>query len=145
MDVVQTGHCVKVHYVGTYEDGTEFDSSTGAAPLEFTLGQSQVIPGFEKAVEGMAVGQEKQVRIEAVDAYGEYDDDQLATVDRSMLPEGMELEVGLQMQAETDEGIPLVVTIAGVDGDQITLDGNHPMAGKVLNFALQLVEIAEEE
>lgn len=145
MNVVQQGQFVKVHYVGTYEDGTEFDSSTGGTPLEFTLGQSQVIPGFEKAVEGMSVGQEKQVRIEAVDAYGEYDEDQLATVDRSMLPEGMELEVGLQMQADTDEGIPLVVTIAGVDGDQITLDGNHPMAGKVLNFSLQLVEIAEDE
>ncbi|OQY25211.1 MAG: peptidylprolyl isomerase [Desulfobacteraceae bacterium 4572_35.2] len=145
MDVVQQGQRVKVHYVGTYEDGTEFDSSTGGTPLEFTLGQSQVIPGFEKAVAGMSVGEKKQVRIEAVDAYGEYDDDQLATVDRSMLPEGMELEAGLQMQAETEEGIPLVVTIAGVDGDQITLDGNHPMAGKVLNFALQLVEIAEGE
>jgi len=145
MNVVQPGQRVKVHYVGTYEDGTEFDSSTDAEPLEFTLGESQVIPGFENAIEGMAIGQEKQVRIEAVDAYGEYDDEQLATVDRTMLPEGMVLEVGLQLQAQTEEGIPLVVTIAGVDGDEITLDGNHPMAGKVLNFALKLVEIVEGE
>lgn len=145
MTIVKQGQHVKVHYVGTYDDGSEFDSSTGGAPLEFTLGQSQVIPGFEKAIEGMRVGEEKQVRIEAVDAYGDYDEDQLATVDRTMLPEGMELEVGLQLKAETEEGIPLVVTIAGVDGDQITLDGNHPMAGKVLNFSLQLVEIVDAE
>ncbi|MEA3464874.1 MAG: peptidylprolyl isomerase [Thermodesulfobacteriota bacterium] len=142
MAVVQQGNMVKVHYVGAYDDGSEFDSSADGTPLEFTLGESQVIPGFESALEGMAVDEKKQVRIEAVDAYGEYDDDQMATVDRAMLPEGMELEPGLQLQAETEDGIPLVVTIAAVDGDQITLDGNHPMAGKALNFELHVVEIS---
>ena len=144
MAVVQQGNRVKVHYVGTYDDGSEFDSSAGGTPLEFTLGESQVIPGFENALEGMAVDEKKQVRIEPADAYGEYDNDQLATVDRAMLPDGMELEPGLQLEAETDEGIPLVVTIAAVEGDQITLDGNHPMAGKALNFELHVVEINDQ-
>lgn len=144
MAVVQQGNFVKVHYVGTYDDGSEFDSSAGGTPLEFTLGESQVIPGFENALAGMAVDEKKQVRIDPVDAYGEYDEDQLATVDRAMLPEGMELAPGLQLEAETEEGIPLVVTIAAVDGDQITLDGNHPMAGKALNFELHVVEISDQ-
>ena len=144
MAVVQQGNRVKVHYVGTYDDGSEFDSSAGGTPLEFTLGESQVIPGFENAIEGMAVDEKKQVRIKPVDAYGEYDADQVATVDRDMLPEEMELGVGLQLQAETEDGIPLVVTIAAVEGDQITLDGNHPMAGKALNFELHVVEISDQ-
>lgn len=144
MNVAQPGNRVKVHYTGTFDDGTEFDSSAGNAPLEFTLGESQVIPGFEQAILGMKVEEQKQVRIEPAEAYGEYDEDQLATVERSMLPEELELEVGLQLQAQTEEGIPLVVTIAAIDGDQITLDGNHPMAGKALNFALQLVEICSD-
>ncbi|MCD6525565.1 MAG: peptidylprolyl isomerase [Desulfuromonas sp.] len=141
MRVAQPGNLVKVHYTGTYDDGSEFDSSKGGTPLEFTLGESQVIPGFEQAIAGMAEDEEKQVRIEAAEAYGEYDEDQLATVERSMLPESLELEVGAQLEAQTEEGIPLVVTIAAIDCDQITLDGNHPMAGKALNFALHLVGI----
>lgn len=142
MAVVQQGDRVKVHYIGTYDDGSEFDSSTGGTPLEFTVGQSQVIPGFESAVTGMALDDKKQVRIKAVEAYGEYDEDQVATVERSMLPEDMELAVGMQLQAETEIGVPLVVTILAVDEDKITLDGNHPMAGKALNFALHVVEIS---
>lgn len=141
MRVAQPGNRVKVHYTGTYDDGSEFDSSKGGTPLEFTLGESQVIPGFEQAITGMAVDEEKQVHIEAAQAYGEYDEDQLATVDRSMLPADLELEIGAQLQAQTEEGIPLIVTIAAIEGDQVTLDGNHPMAGKALNFALHLVEI----
>ncbi len=142
MAVVQQGDRVKVHYTGTYDDGSEFDSSAGGTPLEFTVGQAQVIPGFENAVVGMAVEDKKQVRLESADAYGDYDEDQLATVERSMLPEDMQLEVGMQLQSDTEIGVPLMVTIAGIDGDQITLDGNHPMAGKALNFALQVVEIS---
>lgn len=142
MAVVQQGDRVKVHYIGTYDDGSEFDSSSGGTPLEFTVGQAQVIPGFENAVTGMALDAKKQVRIEAADAYGEYDADQVATVERSMLPADMELEVGMQLQAETEIGVPLVVTILAVDGDEVTLDGNHPMAGKALNFALHVVEIS---
>ncbi len=145
MAVVQQGDLVKVHYVGTYEDGSEFDSSEGGTPLEFTMGEQQVIPGFEQAILGMAVDDKKQVKIEAVDAYGEYDEDQVATVERAMLPDEMELEVGLQLQAETEIGVPLVVTIIAVDGDEVTLDGNHPMAGKVLNFDLHVVEIEKQE
>jgi peptidylprolyl isomerase len=144
MSVVKQGSSVKVHYVGTYDDGSEFDSSTGGTPLAFKVGAAQVIPGFEAAVVGMALEEKKQVRVEAADAYGEYDEDQVATVERDMLPEDMDLEVGMQLQAETEIGVPLVVTIVGVEDDQVILDGNHPMAGKALNFALHLVEIVDE-
>lgn len=141
MATAAQGDEVKVHYVGTFDDGSEFDSSTGGEPLAFTIGASQVIPGFEKAVEGMEPGDKKQIRIEAADAYGDYDADQLVTVERELLPEDLDLEVGMQLQAETEDGLPLVVTVSAIDGDKITLDGNHPMAGKALNFALELVEI----
>ncbi len=145
MSVAKPGQRVKVHYTGTYDDGEQFDSSQGKDPLEFTLGASQVIPGFEQAVTGMAVDEKKEVRIEAANAYGDYDEEQCAAVDRSMLPADLDVEVGMQLQAQTQEGIPLVVTVSAIDGDQVTLDGNHPMAGKALNFSLHLVEIADGE
>jgi FKBP-type peptidyl-prolyl cis-trans isomerase 2 len=145
MSVAQPGQRVKVHYTGTYDDGEQFDSSAGKEPLEFTLGAAQVIPGFDQAVTGMAVDEKKQIRIEAAEAYGDYDDEQVAKVERSMLPADLDLEVGMQLQAQTQEGIPLVVTIVALEEDQVTLDGNHPMAGKALNFSLHLVEIAAAE
>ncbi|MBN2644081.1 MAG: peptidylprolyl isomerase [Desulfuromonadaceae bacterium] len=135
------GNRVKVHYTGTFDDGSQFDSSAGQDPLEFLLGGGEVIPGFDQAVIGMVVGERKQVRIAPVDAYGEYDVDQLAKVERFQLPEELDLSVGTQLQMETAEGIPLVVTVVAVDEEHVTLDGNHPLAGQALNFELELVEI----
>lgn len=142
MVTAQPGDRVKVHYTGTFDDGSQFDSSQGREPLEFALGEGAVIPGFDQAIQGMQVGERKQVRIEASEAYGDYDEEQCVTVERAMLPAELELEVGIQLQAQTAEGIPLVVTVAELGEGTVTLDGNHPLAGQALNFALELVEIA---
>ena len=140
MTQVKEGTQVKVHYTGTFDDGTEFDSSDGKDPLEFTCGESQVIPGFEEAVEGMDVGEKKTFRVEPEKAYGEYDEQQQVVVERSMLPEDLELKEGIQLQVETQSGEPVIVQVTDIAEDKVTLDANHPLAGKALNFSLEVVE-----
>jgi FKBP-type peptidyl-prolyl cis-trans isomerase 2 len=138
---VKQGALVKVHYTGTFDDGTEFDSSVGKQPLEFTCGESQVISGFEEAVKGMSVGEKKEFRVEPQQAYGEYDAQQQIVVERSMLPVDLELEEGIQLQIEMESGTPILVQVTEIDAEKITLDANHPLAGKALNFSLEVVEV----
>lgn len=140
MTQVKEGSQVKVHYTGTFDDGTEFDSSEGKQPLEFTCGENQVIPGFEEAVEGMNVGEKKTFRVEPEKGYGEYDEQQQVVVERSMLPEDLELQEGIQLQVETESGDPVIVQVADISDEKVTLDANHPLAGKALNFSLEVVE-----
>jgi peptidylprolyl isomerase len=140
MTQVKQGSQVKVHYTGTFDDGTQFDSSEGKQPLEFTCGEKQVIPGFEEAVEGMKVGEKKTFRVEPGKGYGEYDEQQQVVVERSMLPEDLELEEGIQLQVETQSGEPVIVQVTDIEDEKVTLDANHPLAGKALNFSLEVVE-----
>ncbi|MCA1797319.1 MAG: peptidylprolyl isomerase [Desulfuromonadaceae bacterium] len=140
MTEVKQGTQVKVEYTGTFDDGTEFDSSEGKQPLEFTCGEKQVIPGFEEAVEGMSVGEKKTFRVEPEKGYGEYDEQQQVVVERSMLPEDLELKEGIQLQVETQSGEPVIVQVTDIADDKVTLDANHPLAGKALNFSLEVVE-----
>ncbi len=142
MSQAKAGDTVKIHYTGTLDDGTQFDSSKGRDPLEFELGSGQVIAGFDKAVEGMAVGDEKTVNIPAAEAYGERQDQMIQEVPKGALPEGLEPEVGMALQARNPQGQPLNLTVTEVGEETITVDGNHPLAGKDLNFNLELVEIA---
>ncbi len=137
----EAGNKVKVHYTGTFDDGEVFDSSREAQPLEFELGAGQVIPGFDQAVTGMEVGDTKQVRILEGDAYGPYNPEMVFTTDHSQFDESVKPEVGQQFQAETPDGQPLFLVVKEVEGDKIVMDANHPMAGKDLNFELELVEI----
>ncbi|MFA5700725.1 MAG: peptidylprolyl isomerase [Desulfuromonas sp.] len=141
MTQVKQGTLVKVHYTGTFDDGTEFDSSAGKEALQFTCGENQVIPGFEEAVKGMSVGEKKNFRIEPQQAYGEYDPEQQVEVERSMLPADLELEKGVQLQVEMESGAPILVQVTEVSADKVTLDANHPLAGKALNFSLEVVEV----
>ena len=138
----KTGDTVKVHYTGTLTDGTVFDSSKGREPLEFTLGEQRVIPGFEKAVLGMTPGDSKKETIPADQAYGPHREDMLLQVERAQFPQEIAPEVGLQLQMTTGNGQQVPVTITEVHDDKIHLDANHPLAGKDLTFDLQLVEIA---
>lgn len=140
MAQVKQGTQVKVHYTGTFDDGTEFDSSAGKQPLEFTCGENQVIPGFEEAVKGMNVGEKKKFRVEPQQAYGEYDAQQQIVVEHSMLPADLEPEVGMQLQIEMESGAPILVQVTDVNAEQVTLDANHPLAGKALNFSLEVIE-----
>ena len=142
MSKAKSGDTVRIHYTGTLADGTEFDSSRGREPLEFALGSGQVIPGFDSAVEGMSVGDEKSVTIEPDQAYGARHEQLIQEVPKSALPEDLEATVGMQLQSQAPDGQVMLFVIAAVGDDTITVDGNHPLAGQALNFDIELVEIA---
>jgi len=142
MSNAASGDRVKIHYTGTLEDGTEFDSSAGRDPLEFELGSGQVIPGFDKAVEGMAVGDSKSVTIPPEEAYGPRQEQMVQEVPKSALPKEMTPTEGMALQTRSQDGQTIRLTVTAVGEDTITVDANHPLAGKSLNFEIQLVEIA---
>ena len=139
--IAHVGDTVQVHYTGTLEDGTVFDTSVGREPLEFTLGAGQMIPGFEQGVLGMKLGESKTVTIPPEQAYGPYYEDQVWIVDRAELPPGLEPEVGQQLQAGDAQGQSIIVTVTDVSETTITVDANHRLAGKTLIFEIQLVSI----
>ncbi len=141
MSNAKTGDTVKIHYTGTLDDGTQFDSSAGRDPLEFELGGGQVIPGFDSAVEGMAVGENKNVRIEPDQAYGERHEQLVQEVPRSALPEDLEPQVGMGLQSQSPDGQVMMLIVTEVGDENITVDANHPLAGHALNFDIELVEI----
>jgi peptidylprolyl isomerase len=141
MAQAKSGDTVRVHYTGTLADGEVFDSSEGHDPLEFTLGTGSVIAGFDEAVTGMAVGDEKTVTIPADQAYGDRSEAMLLRMPRDQFPPDLEPEVGQQLQMEQDESM-FVVTVHEVGDDAVILDANHPLAGKDLTFKLRLVEIS---
>lgn len=133
------GDIVVVNYVGTFDDGTQFDSSQDRGPLEFVIGQGRVIRGFEKAVTGLSTGQSVKVRLTPAEAYGDYDDNLVFDMARSDLPQG--LSVGQTTRLTMANGRILSAVVTGETGSTLTLDCNHPMAGKNLNFEITLVEI----
>lgn len=141
MPEAKQGDRVRVHYAGTLDDGTPFDSSEGRAPLEFTVGAGDVIAGFDSAILGMAPGERKRVRIPADDAYGAHRRDLVMRLPRAELPASIEPTLGQQLRLSQGDHV-LVVTISELDEEVVTLDANHPLAGKDLTFDLELVEIA---
>lgn len=132
---------VKVHYKGTLSNGDIFDSSEGRDPLEFTLGTGQVIPGFDKGIEGMAIDESKTINISSTDAYGDIRKELIQEVPKSHIPEEIKPEIGLQLMSNTPDGqqIPLVVT--EIKEETVVVDANHPLAGKDLTFEVTLVGI----
>ncbi len=141
MQQAKRGDTVHVHYKGTLDDGSVFDSSEGAEPIVFTLGAGEVIPGFEQAVEGMTTGEKKTQHIPAGDAYGEHRDELVFTVSRDQMPEGTDIEVGDMLRVGFPDGSSAAVQVAGIEEGGVTLDANHPLAGKNLTFELELVAI----
>jgi peptidylprolyl isomerase len=141
MSQAKPGDTVSIHYTGTLDDGTQFDTSQGREPLEFEVGSGQVIPGFDKAVEGMTVGDNKSVRIEADDAYGQRHEQLVQEVDRSMLPDNLEPEAGMTLQSNSPDGQVMQFVVTDVSEETITVDANHPLAGQALTFAIELVGI----
>lgn len=135
------GDRVKVHYTGTLPDGTVFDSSKNREPLEFTLGQGQIIRGFEEAVVGMAPGDTKKETIPPDRAYGAPRDDLRVKVPRESLPEGLAPNVGETLYVRQPDGNAAPVRVADVGEQEVTLDANHPLAGQQLVFEIELVEI----
>lgn len=141
MTVVAAGSKVKLHYTGTFDDGEVFDSSREADPFEFEVGAGQVIPGFDKAVMGMKVGETKKIRLEEDEAYGPYNQDMIFEVSPDQFEDGLSPQVGQQFQTQMEDGSPLLLTVKSVADEKIVLDANHPMAGKVLNFDLEVMGI----
>jgi peptidylprolyl isomerase len=141
MSTASHGDTVSVHYTGTLDDGTQFDSSRGREPLQLKLGGGQVIAGFDDAVTGMSIGDSKTVTIPAHQAYGPRNDQLIHSVPRSAIPTDIELTQGLGLSARGPEGQTLSFVVVGFDDEQVTLDGNHPLAGQDLTFALELVSI----
>lgn len=135
------GDTVKVHYRGTLDDGSEFDSSHDRGPLTVTIGGGEVIPGFEEALVGMAPGDNKTVTLDADNAYGEHRTEMVQQIERARIPAEIELEVGSVLQATAPDGQVVRLTVKEFDDQTVTLDANHPLAGKDLTFDLQLVEI----
>ena len=141
MSEAKTGNTVRIHYTGTLTDGSEFDSSSGRDPLEFTIGSGQIIPGLDREIAGMAVGDTKTVTVPADEAYGPHQPEAVQEVPRDAVPEGINLVVGNRLQATTADGGQMVVTIAAVSDETVTMDANHPLAGEDLVFEVELVEI----
>lgn len=137
----KNGDTVLVHYTGTLSDGTMFDSSCDGDPLEVVLGENMLIAGFENALFGMEEGGKKTVTIRPEDAYGERVEELVISLPRSEAPANMEPEVGMMVQLFTEDNEEFEAVVAEVADDEIILDANHPLAGEVLTFELELVQI----
>ncbi|MDH4156383.1 MAG: peptidylprolyl isomerase [candidate division Zixibacteria bacterium] len=142
MSQAKEGNTVKVHYTGKLESGEVFDTSQDREPLQFTLGGGNIIPGFDNGVRGMKTGDKKTITIPPEEAYGSRRDDLVANVDRADFPENITPEIGQQLQMEQPDGTTINVVIAEISDQEVTLDANHPLAGKTLIFEVELVEVA---
>jgi FKBP-type peptidyl-prolyl cis-trans isomerase 2 len=142
MAQASNGNTVKVHYTGKLADGTVFDSSREREPLEFTLGQGQIIPGFEEAVTGMEEGESKVAEIPSDKAYGPHRDELVVEVGKDQFPEDIDPQVGQRLQTQTENGQTVPVVVTEVQDDSVKLDANHPLAGKDLTFEIEIVEVA---
>jgi len=141
MAQAKSGDKVKVHYTGKLDDGTVFGSSAGEEPLEFTIGDGQIIPGFEQAVIGMDQGESKTIKIDSDRAYGPHREDMIMEIGRSQVPDGMEIEVGQVLKMQHPDGKAIRVLVTSLSEDNVMLDANHPLAGKDLTFNIELLEI----
>lgn len=138
------GKRVRAHYIGTFDDGTVFDSSVDRGePLEFVCMAGQMIPGFDSAVNTMEVGETKKVHLNASEAYGEHVDELVQTVPTANVPGAEELPVGQTVYLQGPGGQPLPAKVVEVTDEQVTFDLNHEMAGKDLNFEITLVEVLD--
>lgn len=141
MSKAETGNSVAVHYTGKLEDGTVFDSSENREPLAFKIGEGQMIKGFEEAVLGMEVGQKTTVSLEPEDAYGDRSQDRILKVPKKDVPSDIPTDIGTQLSINQENGQQVPAIIMDADADSITLDANHPLAGKTLVFDIEIVSI----
>ncbi|HVG40114.1 MAG TPA: peptidylprolyl isomerase [Chitinophagaceae bacterium] len=142
MEEVKNGDKIKVHYHGKLNNGDTFDSSEGREPLEFTVGEGQVIKGFDEGVKGMKVGDKKTIEIPVGDAYGEKNNEMLIEFPLTQFPQEMKPETGMQLMMNNGAGQSFPVIVAEVKSDSVILDANHPLAGQDLTFDLELISIA---
>lgn len=141
MAKAQDGNKVKVHYTGTLDNGTQFDSSVGREPLEFTIGEGMLLPMFEETVVGLEPGETAKVKISAAEGYGLRNEELVIKIEKANLPPTIIPEIGMKLQMRTPDGQPLIIKITEINDDHIFVDANHELAGQDLNFAIELVEI----
>lgn len=141
MQDAKTGDTVKVHYTGKLEDGTAFESTVDGDPDELVIGEGQKIPAFERAIVGMSPGDTKVIKVCKDEAYGPYRKDKVLFVDRIQLPLDMNLDVGQELRKRNDDGGNITYQVTEVSEEGVTIDANHPLAGKDLTFHIELVEI----
>jgi len=141
MTQASKGDTVRIHYTGRLTDGTEFDSSEGRAPLEFQVGSGQIISGLDARIEGMNVGEKATVTIPAAQAYGEHRPEGVQTLPRERIPENVDVSLGARLQATSPDGQQMTLTVIDVNDAEVTVDANHPLAGKDLVFDVELVEV----
>lgn len=144
MTTATKGNTVKIHYTGKLQDGTVFDSSRDREPLEFTVGEGQLISGFENAVDGMEEGEEKSVTLKPDEAYGQPREELVAEFKKSDFPDHINPQEGMMLQLKNENQQPMNVQVTDVSDEKVTLDGNHPLAGKDLTFDIELVEVEDE-
>ncbi|WP_138467669.1 peptidylprolyl isomerase [Poseidonocella sp. HB161398] len=142
MTQAKPGDTLHIHYKGSLDDGSIFDTSEGRDPLTFQLGSGQIIPGLDAGLAGMEVGEKRTVRVEAEDAYGEHHPERIQAVARANVPDHIPTEPGTPLQVQTQDGQTMQVVVADVTEDEVILDANHPLAGKALTFDVELVAIA---
>lgn len=140
-EVAKQGDAVKVHYTGKLTDGTVFDSSVDREPLEFTLGEGRLIPGFERAVDGMSPGEKKVVTFGPDEAYGPRQPQLVGKVERSQIPSHIDLQEGIQLAIPQPDAPDLVFTVIDLNDSEVTVDANHPLAGQDLTFEIELLEV----
>lgn len=143
MTKAKQGDTVRINYTGKLTDGTQFDSSAGGEPLQFTLGAGQVIPGLEAHIEGMETGTKSSVTIPPEAAYGPRREEAIQSVDRANLPPTLEVRIGAQLQAKTSSGAVMPITVVDMDEKSIKVDTNHPLAGRDLVFDVELLEVVK--
>ena len=141
MTAIKNGDTVKVHYTGSLDNGTVFDSSESREPIEFTVGSAQLIKGFDQGVLGMKKGEEKTIHIKAADAYGEHNSQLIRRVPKTALPQDREPQVGMVIGLVRSDGVQAEARIIEVTKEDIAIDMNHPLAGKDLNFKIKIIEV----
>ena len=142
MAPAQNGDKVKVHYTGTLEDGSQFDSSRERdQPMEFTIGKRELLQGFENAVVGLELNESRSVSLTAEEAYGAHDPSQIIEMPRTQIPSELKLEIGLRLQGQRPKGETVLFSVVAINETSVTLDSNHPLAGKALTFEIELLEI----
>lgn len=145
MSIAKNGDKVKVHYIGTLKDGTEFDNSrTRGEGLEFTIGDGRLLKGFNDTVDGLKVGETKKVDLEAKEAYGEYQENAVITVKKAEFPKDMEFILEGVVQGQDAQGRPIQGQIVKIEEEEVELNMNHPLAGEDLAFEIELLEIVTE-
>lgn len=139
---IKKGNKIKVEYTGTFEDGKVFDTSEGRSPLEFEVGAGKIIKGFDNAVVGMKKGEEKTIKLSPKDAYGDHNPQLVKKVPRDKLPQEQEPKPGMMLALGLPDGRKLPAMITEVNDSEITIDLNHPLAGKTLIFRIKIIDIA---